>query len=140
MIIVIGTAGILYFRKPASMPVLPAQIKLSSNMEQPTDYLEPEGEIVLISRHVNYAWGYDDCGVFVDSTGNVYPFDFHAEYGGLSKSSNLVQKLDFIRRCTNPAGQITTSEMQDFIQISRKIQNRDEYDSEEKCTITANVS
>lgn len=104
MIIVIGTAGILYFRKPASMPVLPAQIKLSSNIEQPTDYLESEGEIVLISRHVNYAWGYDDCGVFVDSSGNVYPFDFHAQYGGLSKSNNLVQKLDFIRGCTNPAG------------------------------------
>lgn len=132
MIIIISTAGILYFQKPASIPVLPAQIKLSSNLEQPTDYLEPEGEIVLISRHVNYAWGYDDCGVFVDSTGNVYPFDFHAEYGGLSKSSNLVQKLDFIRRCTNPAGQITPSEMQDFIRLSRKIQNRDEYLSKQK--------
>ena len=89
------------------MPVLPTQIKMMSNLEQPTDYLEPEGEIVLISRHVNYAWGYDDSGVFVDSEGNVYPFDFHAQYGGLSKSSDLVQKLDFIRRCTNPAGQIT---------------------------------
>ena len=131
-VILIGAAVLFCHHRPGSIPVLPARMELLSSGSQPTEPLNPEGEIVLISRHVNYAWGYDDSGAFVDSAGNVYPFDFHAQYGGLSAGSNRFERLELLRHWVNPSARIDPSEMQKFIDSAHKIRNREDYREEEK--------
>ena len=128
----LAAVGLYFWLHPGSTPVMPVPVERNAVTAQPAAPRTPEGEIVLISRHVNYAWGYDDAGVFVDSAGNVYPFDFHAQYGGLGGRSDLATKLELIRKWVEPAGRCAPSQMEKFIAASQKISDRENYHSEEK--------
>ena len=97
IVLALAAAGLYFWLHPKSIPTVPVAVERNTVTAQPAAPRTPEGEIVLISRYVNYAWGYDDTGVFVDSAGNVYPFDFRVQYGGLGGRSDLVTKLELIR-------------------------------------------
>ena len=73
VLLLVGGALLLFRNKITKVPVVPVAIEMLSNEDQPTQPREPEGKVVLISRRVNYAWGYDDSGLFVDSEGYCRP-------------------------------------------------------------------
>ena len=132
IVLALAAAGLYFWLHPKSIPTVPVAVERNTVTAQPAAPRTPEGEIVLISRYVNYAWGYDDTGVFVDSAGNVYPFDFRAQYGGLGGRSDLVTKLELIREWVEPAGRCDPAQMEKFITASRKITDRESCHSESK--------
>ncbi|MBR5090237.1 MAG: hypothetical protein IK093_12485 [Ruminiclostridium sp.] len=66
----------------------------------------PENEIFLISERTNYAWGHEDHGIFLDTSGNVYSFDFAGSGYGLEGDITLRDKLELFRKYTAPAGHL----------------------------------
>nr|MCR4646970.1 hypothetical protein [Oscillospiraceae bacterium] len=114
------------------LPVLPVSIERLPTDDQPVQPAEPEGRVALISRRVNYAWGYDDYGLFVDTAGYVYPFDFREQYGGLVGKSELPGKLDLLRQWSAPVAHIDPADVQAFVESAQKIRNRDSYQSESR--------
>ena len=65
----------------------------------------PENEIILINRYVNYAWGYDNSGIFIDSSGGVYSFDFSQEicsYNRDETEGDYLEKLQTISKYADP--------------------------------------
>ena len=126
LVLLIG-ATVLLIRKSAGQSVIPVAIEMLPVEKQPVEPRKPEGEIVLISRHVNYAWGYNDAGIFVDSAGYVYTFDFSAENIGYGGRGDLLEKLELLRRWENPVAHVAPAEVDSFVKRSRKISDYDTF-------------
>lgn len=63
----------------------------------------PKDEIILIERYINYAWGYANEGVFIDSNGGVYSFDFSEINGANGETDEqFLDKLQMIRKYAEP--------------------------------------
>ncbi|MDE5945935.1 MAG: hypothetical protein K2G63_01310, partial [Oscillospiraceae bacterium] len=76
-----------------------------SNNADWSDMEIPDNEIILISRYINHAWGYDNDGIFIDSDGGVYSFDFSQEinnYNHNETDETFLNKLQTIRTYTEP--------------------------------------
>ena len=59
----------------------------------------PKDEIILIERYINHAWGYANEGVFIDSNGGVYSFDFSEIHGANGETDEqFLDKLQMIRK------------------------------------------
>ncbi|MBD5445108.1 MAG: hypothetical protein HDR29_06095 [Lachnospiraceae bacterium] len=77
--------------------------------------LPQTAEIFLIDRYVNYAWGYQDDGIFINTSGAVYAFDFGMttlNHG--TSDEQLLEKFDIIRGNTEP---ITTIDSDTIIEL-----------------------
>lgn len=58
------------------------------------------GEIVFIESHINYAWGYQDVGYFVDKNGIKYTYDF-SDKKGLTLEEQLEKMQEIIDESDN---------------------------------------
>lgn len=95
-----------------------------------TTPLPETSEIFLISRYVNYAWGYDDKGIFADTGGDVYAFDFSMEIGSGSYKENMIEKFDILRDCTEPIFTIDSDDVSQLYSLGCLIDTNSELKSE----------
>ena len=130
--VILGGLCWYFGSRSPKLPVLPVKIEYLPAEPQPETAQPPAGEIVLISRYVNYAWGYDDDGFFVDSAGYLYTFDFRAEYGGLGGRSDLAEKLRLVQQWTLPAARVEPTRIAAFMEHAARITDRESYRSQEK--------
>lgn len=75
------------------------------DLEEKADWEEvvvPEHEILLVSRRLNRAWGYQDQGYFIDTDGCVYSFDFGNSPVETKDGESLsfIERLEAIREST----------------------------------------
>lgn len=80
-------------------------LTLTSCKNSPEAVEVPENEIIVISRNLNYAWGYQDMGFFITSNGNVYSFNFSQDMHGKSSynpDKTFMQKLNLLMEYTEP--------------------------------------
>lgn len=64
--------------------------------------LPQTAEIFLIDRYENHAWGYEDRGVFMDTTGAVYAFNFGMQYSHSTSDEQMIEKFSIIQENTEP--------------------------------------
>ncbi len=74
-----------------------------TEMTVPSADFPDDGRIFLVSEYTNYAWGYQDHGVFLDTLGDIYNF----ELGGYTESDiSFNDILEIFRKYTSPTGHI----------------------------------
>lgn len=75
-------------------------------MEIPKDVKLPEQvQVCLVEHYLNFAWGHQEMGIFLDTTGKVYAFDFSLSEWGSGEDS-LLEKFSIIREFSEPVGKI----------------------------------
>ncbi|MBP5282056.1 MAG: hypothetical protein J6Z22_06110 [Lachnospiraceae bacterium] len=106
----------------------PAEEKKSIN-------LDGESEILLVERSTNYAWGCYDKGLFVDTHGKVYPYDF-SRYGSAMDvrdfSLSFVERLEIIRENFDAKSFFDEEVLQEVMELGESISAEDEFKEEEK--------
>lgn len=92
----------------------------------------PDNEIILISRYINYAWGYDNNGIFIDSDGGVYSFDFSQEINNYNQNETdeiFLNKLQTIRTYTKPFVTLNANILNELYSYSSEINPNAELNS-----------
>lgn len=92
--------------------------------------LPQTAEIFLIDRYVNYAWGYQEDGIFVDTSGAVYAFDFGMALGHSSSDEQLFEKFDIIRENIEPIMTIDSDIIIELYSLGSQIDPESEFNSE----------
>ncbi|MCM1112774.1 MAG: hypothetical protein NC399_05925 [Muribaculum sp.] len=93
--------------------------------------LPQTAEIFLIDRYTNYAWGYQDHGIFMDTSGAIYAFNFGIMPRKHSASDEqLFLKFDVIRDNTEPIMTIDSDTMNELYVIGSQIDPESEFHSE----------
>ncbi len=108
-------------------------VEIPEKGEIPENIEIPEDEIILVSRYINFASGYDDRGAFIDSSGGIYSFDFsQLIYPCVSDKTDasFLEKLNIIRKCVEPEIYIDTDTLQQLYNYSGKINKNAEFISE----------
>lgn len=101
-----------------------------------TDFLDKEfplpqtAEIFLIDRYVNWAEGYFDSGLFVDTTGAVYSFDFSAAISRFTSDKQMFEMFDIIRENTNPVMVIDNDTLKELYSLGLQIAPESIFQSE----------
>lgn len=91
--------------------------------------LPQTAEIFLIDRYVNYAWGYQDDGIFVDTSGAVYAFDFGITTLNSTSDEQLFEKFDIIRDNTEPITTIDSDTIIELYSLGSQIDPESEFHS-----------
>lgn len=88
-------------------------------------------EIFLISRYTNYAWGYDDRGMFADTNGDVYSFDFsNSITKNYSTEDDTIKKFDIVRKNTEPVFTLDHDDVQKLYSIGCQIDPNGDFKTE----------
>ncbi|MGN0436864.1 MAG: hypothetical protein ACI4D8_09575 [Wujia sp.] len=68
--------------------------------------LPENNEILVVERYINFAWGYQDSGMFITSEGEVYYYDFSdyevSLYDYENKEESLIETLEKYRDTEKP--------------------------------------
>ena len=77
-------------------------------------------QIVFINIHVNWAWGYQNHGYYIDNKGNIIKFDLSKEDKKYADMSNL---LEYLETQNNPtvSNTISTLELNKYYNYLNKI-------------------
>ena len=101
-----------------------------------TDGLGGEkSEIMLVERSTNFAWGHHDHGLFVDTEGKIYAFDFsrYPKYMAYDENTlTFVQRLEIIRENSDPVAFFDEKDAKSFMELGEKLSAKDEFDEKEK--------
>lgn len=84
----------------------------------------PPDEILLISQYTNYAWGYQNNGVFLDSKGDLYSFDLAENSYNLlinATDAEFIKVLHTIRAKEKPFATISDSLLKELYWYISKI-------------------
>ena len=92
----------------------------------------PNGKIVFISEYFNCAWGYTHKGLFIDTLGNVYSFNFDELYGNLrcENRNDLIRRLKDLRYRIEPVVKIDARIVKEFIDCAKEIDDKESCHSE----------
>lgn len=77
----------------------------------------PSDEILLIDQRKNYAWDFQHDGIFIDSEGGVYSFDFSENsdnYKEFSSHADFINALHIIRANEEPFANLNDSLIQEL--------------------------
>ncbi len=107
--------------------------KVTGN-DSESDSLPQAAEIFLIARYKNYAWGYQDQGIFIDTSGAVYAFDFGILSYGIKSDDQLFFKFDIIRDNTEPIMTIDSDTITELYALGSQIDPESEFHSEGAAT------
>ena len=102
----------------------------SSNMEESFP-LPQTAEIFLIDRHENHVWGSFDSGLFMDTSGAVYAFDFSMPLQGshYTTDDQMFEKFNIIRDNTDPVMTIDPDTLSELYSLGSKINPDSKFDS-----------
>ena len=87
-------------------------------------------EVFLIDRYVNYAFGYQDEGIFVDTGGAVYAFDFGRTILHSTSEEQMFAKFDLIRDHTEPIMTCDSDMIVELYSLGSQIDPESEFASE----------
>lgn len=76
--------------------------------------------IVAIVQNVNFAWGYQNSGTFIDSLGNLYSFNIPDE-STYSCDKEFIEYLNDIYNSTDPQSYVQSEKINQFIDYGEKI-------------------
>ena len=99
------------------------------------DLYGEKSEIMLVERSTNYAWGHHDHGLFVDTEGKIYAFDFsrYPVYVPYDESAlTFVERLEIIRENSDPVAFFDKKDAKSFMELGEKLSAKDEFDEKEK--------
>ncbi len=109
---------------------------LTACQKSPVQVEVPENEILTISRYQNFAYGYQDAGIFICTDGNVYSFNFSKNVYGKDFDNSeemLVKKLKLIMKYTEPFAEVSEEDIRSLYSHIQKL------DINDKCK-TKNVA
>lgn len=99
--------------------------------------LEDDGksEILLVERSTNFAWGHYDHGLFVDTEGRIYGFDFsryptYVEYD--ENELTFVERLEIIRENSDPVAFFDEKDIKSIMELGETLSAKDEFTEKEK--------
>lgn len=71
----------------------------------------PDEGIIIIKEYVNWAWGYQHHGSFIDIKGNVYEFDFSdsAYRNDITTEQEFLEELESIYQSSQPIASVDAS-------------------------------
>ena len=92
----------------------------------------PEDSIILISERSNYAWGYYCSGIFIDSKGDVYSYDFSSLscYRANHDTMSLLEKLEIVRKYDKPVATLDEETVRNIYSLGIKIDPNAGYEEE----------
>lgn len=93
-----------------------------------------KSEIMLVDRSTNFAWGHYDRGLFADTEGKIYGFDFsrypiYVEYD--ENELTFVERLEIIRENSDPVGFFDEKDVKSFRELGETLSAKDEFTKEE---------
>ena len=94
-----------------------------------------KSEIMLVERSTNYAWGHHDHGLFVDTEGKVYGFDFSRYPTYMAYDENaltFVERLEIIRENSDPVAFFDEKDVKSFMELGETLSAQDEFTEKEK--------
>ena len=94
-----------------------------------------KGEILLVERRTNFAWGYHDSGVFVDTEGKLYGYDFSRYPAYMAYDENaltFIERLEVIREHSDGVDFFDEEFIQNMIELGEMVSAKDEFNEEEK--------
>lgn len=100
----------------------------SSNLEERFP-LPQTAEIFLIERHENHAWGYFDSGLFMDTSGAVYAFDFGMTVAHYTSDDQMLEKFNIIRDNTEPVMTIDHDTLIELYSLGSQIDTESTFNS-----------
>lgn len=98
-----------------------------------------EAEILIISQYINFAEGYQDEGVFIDSNGGVYFYSFSQPTYNLNKiaEEDYISKFKVIQKYTEPVCVLNEKTISRAKELCSKIEKSDSYETE--CTGSCDI-
>ncbi|MBR6478042.1 MAG: hypothetical protein IKS85_06310 [Lachnospiraceae bacterium] len=94
-----------------------------------------KSEIMLVERSTNFAWGHHDHGLFVDTEGKIYGFDFSRYPTYMAYDENaitFVERLEIIRENSEPVAFFNEKDVQSILELGETLSAEDEFTEEEK--------
>ncbi len=94
-----------------------------------------KSEIMLVERSTNFAWGHHDHGLFADTEGKIYAFDFSRYPVYVPYDDNaltLVERLELIRENSEPVAFFDQKDVKSFRELGEKLSAQDEFTEKEK--------
>ena len=91
--------------------------------------LPQTAEIFLIDRYKNSAWVYQDKGIFIDTSGAVYAFDFERSPHHIIPDEQLLLKFDIVRDNTEPIMTIDSDTIIELYSLGSQIDPESEFHS-----------
>ena len=68
--------------------------------------LPKEVQVCLVEGYLNFAWGYQERGLFLDTTGELYAYDFSRSDRYGTAGEGMLEKFVVIRENSEPVGKI----------------------------------
>lgn len=98
-----------------------------------------EAEILIISQYINFAEGYQDEGMFIDSNGGVYFYSFSQPTYNLNDfaEEDYMAKLKVIQKYTEPACVLNEKTISRAKKLCSKIDKSESYETE--CTGSCDI-
>lgn len=124
---VTGTAPGTAASPPQTTPVATAPQQTTSVKTEPPQVTEPavpddplpDGDtIFLISESVNYAWGFQHSGVFLDTSGDIYRFQFLDD---TVEDDMYFKTLDLFREYGSPVGHLNETQVSELYNIGKEL-------------------
>lgn len=94
--------------------------------------LPQTAEIFLLDRYKNYAWGYQDQGIFIDTSGAVYAYDFGRTSNHIISDEQLLLKFDIVRDNTEPIMTINSDTIIELYSLGTQIDSESEFEFDPK--------
>ncbi len=94
----------------------------NTDNENLDDIILPKDKILFVADYSNWAEGYQRMGMFLDSRGDAYYYDFSNPYSFYdSKDTPLLEKFEMIREYTEPAFNIGTDIMKKIYALGSRL-------------------
>ena len=96
---------------------------------------DERGEILLVERSTNHAWGHYDHGLFVDAQGKVYAYDFSRYPAYMPYDENaltFIERLELIRENCDEICSFDEKFVREVMELGGSLSPEDEFKKEEK--------
>ena len=103
---------------------------ISSSLEESVT-MPQTAEIFLIDRYVNHAWGYVDKGLFMDTSGAVYAFNFGMQIYHNTSDEHMLEKFNIIRDNTEPVMKIDNDTLIELYTLGAQIDPESKFNSKD---------